>query len=224
MLTPKRIAVIDPFMVSPALNCYNRLVESLPAKLQYHQPHLMGVTTLENAPADAYLVLGSASHVTQPLPWHQPLADFLFKELHQQKPVLGICFGHQLMCHRFGSQVEFYFADQQKFTGIRTVFLTKDVLSLRKGQSFTLSVSHRQVVTELSQDLEEIGHGLTNDIVRHKTLPFMGTQPHPEASAHFCAQTAQINDLKEVDIVQKDGLSLIRAFFDHYGITGTINL
>lgn len=222
MLTLKKIAVIDPFVVSPALPCFNRLVEHLPAKLQYHQPQLSGVTTLEAQPADAYIVLGSASHVFQNLPWHQPLAKFLLSQLEKRRPVLGICFGHQLLCHAFGAEVGFYKPDEEKLSGPRKVLLTQPVFGLSKGDSFTLAVSHRQVVKSLPDCLEEIGRGLKFDLVRHKKWPFMGTQPHAEASVDFCQSSSLMSDATNIRVVQSDGMRLIKAFFIHHQIIGNI--
>ena len=49
------------------------------------------------------------------------------------------------------------------------------------------AVSHSYRVENLPTTMEEIGYSdlFKNDIVRHKTLPFVGLQPHPEASDHF---------------------------------------
>ncbi|MFP5490780.1 MAG: glutamine amidotransferase-related protein [Bacteriovoracia bacterium] len=218
----KKIAVIDPFIVSPALPCFNRLVESLDAKLQYHQPQLQGITTLKKAPADAYIVLGSASHVFQNLPWHQPLADFLFNVLHEKRPVLGLCFGHQLMCQRFGGVVDYYAPDETKLTGPREVKITQDVFGLKSGTVLKMAVSHRQVVKVLPPELEEIGVGLRFDLIRHKTLPFLGSQPHAEASVDFCSTEALMDNSADVESVQTDGMKLVRSFFHHHGILARI--
>lgn len=214
----KKIAVIDPFMVNPALSCFNRLVENLLARLYYHHPQ-QNLTTLENHPADAYIVLGSASHVYHELPWHGPLGDFILKVLHENKPVLGICFGHQLMCHRFGGKVEYYISEEVKLTGVREVTLKQDVFGLKAGDKLSLPIKHKQVVKQIPPELVEIGHGLAHDIVIHNTLPFMGTQPHPEASVEFCnnESSGQLAP-EQIRAAQNDGMRLIKAFFTHHGI------
>ncbi len=218
----KKIAVIDPFVVKPSLSCFNRLVQELPAKLHYHHPQ-ENLSTLEQYPADAYIVLGSSSHVSQELPWHAPLSDFLLRMLREHKPVLGICFGHQLMCHRLGGKVDYYISEDVKLTGVRAVTIKQDVFGLKAGTVLSLPIRHKQVVKQLPPELEEIGEGLPYDIIRHRTLPFLGTQPHPEASAEFCTNEPAVLTPAQVETAQRDGMNLIKAFFRHHKILVNIS-
>lgn len=216
----KQIAIIDPFIKSPALNCFNGLVNLLGVPATYHMPAAWGLESLyqEASQAQAYIVLGSASHVHENLPWQKPLADFLIEELKKNKPVLGCCFGHQLICHALGAQVEFYSADEAKLLGSRKVIIQKPFWNFKQGEEFTLGVTHKQVVRNLPQELIPVGHGLENDIVIHETLPFMGTQAHPEASNYFCAHDITNMQSPEISLVQTDGSRLIRRFFKHFDL------
>ncbi len=204
----KKIAVVDPYMVTPALSAYNRMVDLLGVPLHYHQPRV-APGTLETARADAYLVLGSASHVTEALEWHSPLADFLLAELRRGKPVLGICFGHQLICHALGGEVRFLHADERKLTGARTVELTRELAGLPSGERLSLAVRHRQAVVKLPEELVEVGRGvdpaLPHDLVAHREWPFLGCQPHPE---EFPAE----------GVLPVDGDRLIKGFFRSHGV------
>ena len=53
---------------------------------------------------EAYLVTGSPAGVYDPLPWIEPLKQFL-RDAGDRK-LVGICFGHQLMAEAFGGHVE----------------------------------------------------------------------------------------------------------------------
>jgi len=53
---------------------------------------------------EAYLVTGSPAGAYDPLPWIEPLKQFL-RDAGDRK-LVGICFGHQLMAEAFGGHVE----------------------------------------------------------------------------------------------------------------------
>ncbi|MDO8380927.1 type 1 glutamine amidotransferase [Phenylobacterium sp.] len=52
---------------------------------------------------EAYIVTGSSAGVYDPLPWIAPLSDFL--RAARGTPMVGICFGHQIMAQAFGGKV-----------------------------------------------------------------------------------------------------------------------
>lgn len=53
---------------------------------------------------DAWLVTGSPHSVHQPEPWQPALAQFLVQAV-AQRPVVGICYGHQLLHQALGGEV-----------------------------------------------------------------------------------------------------------------------
>jgi len=54
---------------------------------------------------DAYIVTGSRYSTYDPLPWIAALKDFV-RAAAQSRPLVGICFGHQLIADAFGGRVE----------------------------------------------------------------------------------------------------------------------
>jgi GMP synthase-like glutamine amidotransferase len=52
----------------------------------------------------AYVITGSAAGVYDDLPWIAPLGEFL-KEAKGRIPLVGVCFGHQMMAEAFGGKV-----------------------------------------------------------------------------------------------------------------------
>lgn len=62
---------------------------------------------LPDAPeaCDAYVVTGSSAGVYDPLPWIEPLKDFL-RAAKGRAALVGVCFGHQVMAEAFGGKVE----------------------------------------------------------------------------------------------------------------------
>src|SRR3954447_3592423 len=53
---------------------------------------------------EAYLITGSPAGVYDPLPWIEPLQQFIRSA--KESKIVGICFGHQVMAEALGGHVE----------------------------------------------------------------------------------------------------------------------
>ena len=58
------------------------------------------------ARAAGIIVTGSSSSVTEQAPWMKRTGAFLRRAAEEGVPVLGICFGHQLLADAFGGKVQ----------------------------------------------------------------------------------------------------------------------
>ena len=96
---------------------------------------------------DSYVITGSRNSVYDGLPWIADLAAFVQRALDAGKPVVGICFGHQLIAHFFGGQAA-------KASGwavgvhVSELLANEPWLSPHAGE-FGLLSSHQDQVTEL---------------------------------------------------------------------------
>lgn len=54
------------------------------------------------------IITGSHANVTELLPWIERLAAWMADAVQQQFPMLGICFGHQILAHSMGGRVDFH--------------------------------------------------------------------------------------------------------------------
>jgi len=178
------ILVIDPAVKTPELETFNRLAQSSPISLTYHLPALFGLNSLHKLNDEeikGIIVLGSLSSVNEQLPWQLELGILLKKYFDQKTPVLGLCFGHQLIAHLFGGKVDYVFADQKKHLGFREVSLKENRLwgSPCKGE---LYVSHQEHVVTVPKDFKITAESDSVPIegLAHTSHPIWTFQPHPE--------------------------------------------
>lgn len=215
------IAVIDNSIQQLSLSCLNRLVENRCYRFTYHIPSFYGIDSLlKSRQIDGMIILGSNSNVSDRLPWQKDLAQFAIDKLHKGIPVLGICFGHQLMADAFGSTIDYVTEDQQKFSGRRDVTFIKDVrCCFKSGEKVSIGYAHQQEIKILSSDLV---HLATSDICRyevvtHKKLPFLGTQGHPEADIEFIETNMSPQpSTEDRQIIFEGGTKFIDCFFEHF--------
>lgn len=165
----------------------------------------------------AYVILGSASNVDQELSWHTPLAEFINKELLRNIPTLGICFGHQLMADYYGCQVGFLTNDRTYFKEKRKITFTKKLSSYDPGHSTELVYAHEQAVLEISNAFEIIAESDRSpfECLKHKDLPLLTTQSHPEASEKFIQE--YLGETIAPELI-KNGQDFIQAFLEEYQV------
>ncbi|MGB9807415.1 MAG: glutamine-hydrolyzing GMP synthase [Thermosulfidibacteraceae bacterium] len=97
-------------------------------------------------------------------------------------PILGICYGMQLLVHIFGGRVEK--ADKREYGMAYFEVLENDELFQGIPCNFVVWMSHSDSVVELPEVFKVIGRTRDNPYgaIRHKSLPIYGLQFHPEVS------------------------------------------
>jgi GMP synthase (glutamine-hydrolysing) len=100
--------------------------------------------------------------------------------LDSEVPILGVCFGHQLMAHAFGGEV--LLDRRHVFKMARTVVLSQDSLFKRLPKSIMLLESRYEVVKSLPKGFNLLAKSEASEIAttRHRTRPLYGVQFHPE--------------------------------------------
>lgn len=221
-MTPKfHIAIIDCAIKTPSSRCFNRLVHNIDHKLTFHQLPQLGIACMEEA--DAYIIFGSYSNVCDRLDWHQELSQFIKNELEKSKPVLGICFGHQLIADLFGGDVDRVKPEQENFSyhGTREIIFSENRLKIPANSHVDVFTSHAYEVKTIPESFEQIASSneCLFDGLSHKTLPFFSFQGHPEASHFFVEETINANREKPLEAQTQEKASqggdlIIGAFID----------
>lgn len=136
----------------------------------------------------AVIVTGSNAMVTDRAQWMEETAAWLRCLVEQNVPVLGICFGHQLLAYALGGEVR----DNPNGTEVGTVTtrLTNhaqyDPLLHKLPTSLVVQASHRQSVVKLPEAATLLA---TSDQDPHHAFRVgasaWGVQFHPEFDAHI---------------------------------------
>ncbi len=211
------IAFIDCYLDSPANHCVNYFNEQNNIISTYHIASKYGLESLkelESKPT-AYIILGSASNVTTPLQWHLDLANFIDQQLKNNIPTLGICFGHQLMASFYGSKVNFIDKERTYLQEVREIEFISRFSNYKPHQKTLLSFAHAQIIKNLSDAFIPIAKSekFKNEIIKHKELPFIGIQAHPEASRLFLKKTVELDNCSK-DLLS-NGQNFLREFYKY---------
>ena len=132
-----------------------------------------------------YLIPGSNNAAYDDLPWIQALQEWIRKATVQKVPLVGICFGHQLIAQALGGCVERF--DGGWGVGIREMeVLDEDMLPYFPNRKMRLIVNHHDQVMQLPEGATPLA---TSDFCRydgfrigHHILTFQG---HPEFTVDY---------------------------------------
>lgn len=163
--------------------------------------------------ADALVVMGSAASVDDELPWLQDLSEWLrpIVDGEVELPLLGICFGHQLLAHLAGAEVDFNRSDRKKRLAVETTRI--DGSRFFPSGEHRVVVSHREQVTSLPAGYRAIAArpGVPLDGIEHLERPLASFQFHPEAREEFADRTGLGKGMIDARL-REDSESILRAF------------
>ena len=131
----------------------------------------------------AIIITGSIDMVTERLDWSERTATWIKDAVTKQVPILGVCFGHQLLAHAFGGEIgdnpngaEFGTITVNKSASASTDKLFKDLPDSLNVQAF-----HFESILNLPEHAVVLA---SNDMDKHHAYRFgdnaWGVQFHPE--------------------------------------------
>lgn len=126
--------------------------------------------------ADGWLLTGSRHGAYEDHAFIPPLEDFIRKAYAKAVPMVGICFGHQIIAQALGGKVE-------KFSGGWSVGAQDYDF---QGQTLTLNAWHQDQVTQIPEGAQIAA---TNGFCENAALIYPGraftVQAHPEFRDDF---------------------------------------
>ena len=212
-----RLWVIDPSMARAEDQGVEQILQDWPGESRVLRPALSegdGPTPADAYDADGVVLIGSRASVQDDHPWLSPLADWLrpMVDGEVELPLLGICFGHQLMAHLAGGAVGFVRPDRSKLLGIEESTLKGGRL-IPEETRLRVVVSHHEEVKRPPRGYRVVASRRESPIdgLEHERLPVFTFQFHPEARDQFLA-AAGLDPAGADERLAEDSQRLLGAF------------
>lgn len=180
-----------------------------------------GDTLPDPRKVEAILITGAAAGVYDELDWMAPLEDFVRKAYVNQTPMVGVCFGHQLIAQALGGSVR----KSEKGWGIgRHVYQVLPENGVIDGETIAVPCSHQDQVVEAPSDALTI---LSSEFTPHAGLLYangttLTVQSHPEFDVEFAQVCCDLRDGKAPDDVVLAARASLAQPLDNAKLGGAI--
>jgi GMP synthase (glutamine-hydrolysing) len=148
------------------------------------------------------IVTGSASSVTERARWMLLVESWLRELVAARTPVLGVCFGHQILAQALGGEVQRNPRGREMGT-VELEVMAKDVLFGGEVGATTVNMSHCDSVVRLPPGAELLAR---TTLEPHAALRFAprawGVQFHPEFDLHVMREYIE----ERGDLLRGEGL------------------
>jgi GMP synthase-like glutamine amidotransferase len=135
---------------------------------------------------DAYLITGSAAGVYDGDPWIDSLKGFV-RDLSGSTPLIGVCFGHQLMAEAYGGRV--IKSPKGWGIGLHSYEVQRRAAWMDELPAFTIPASHQDQVVELPNDATVLAASAFTSfaVLDYPSRRAISLQGHPEFSPDYAA-------------------------------------
>lgn len=113
MLDPMKVALLKMGTTMPSVKAkYGDYEDWFANALQFEPSDLLVINAIEEAPFpengqfNGLIISGSSHAVYDREPWSERAGDWIQEQMNTQIPILGVCYGHQLIAQRLGARVD----------------------------------------------------------------------------------------------------------------------
>ena len=170
---------------------------------------------------EAILITGSSAGVYDAFDWIAPLEEFVRAAHESHVPMVGVCFGHQLIAQALGGTVR----KSEKGWGIgRHVYQVLPENGVIAGEEVAIAASHQDQVIEPPNDALTI---LSSEFTPHAGLLYangttLTVQPHPEFDVAFAQVCCDLRDGKAPDDIVATARASLAEPMDNAKLGGAI--
>lgn len=176
------------------------------------------------ATLEGVVITGSPAGVYEDHFWLDPLRAFIRSAYGHKTPMLGVCFGHQIMADALGGDVR----KSEKGWGLgRHTYTVKSRPAFMQSAPAALNVacSHQDQVITAPPDAEVIlGSDFTpNAGLAYRNGAALSFQPHPEFADDYTLALAEMRRGKAPDPVVETALASVATRSDSADVAGYIS-
>lgn len=178
----------------PYAAMFQRMFDAAESGFDYEViPAFDGNTLPDPGDLQAVLITGSAAGVYDELAWLAPLRDFIRKAYAVEAPMLGICFGHQIMADALGGEVR----RSEKGWGLgrhnyRVVHRPDFMADAAPALSIACSHQDQVIVPPAAAKVILASEFTPNAGLLYKSGRAMSLQPHPEFADDYTMALAEL--------------------------------
>ncbi len=184
-------------------------------RLSPQQLRLIDVAAGESLPSPrevaGALITGSAAMVTERAAWSERTAGWIRDAMDVELPLFGVCYGHQLMAHALGGQVDYLPGGREIGTQPIELLPTAqpEALPATLPPVFRAHTTHEQSVLEVPAGTLVLAKSIRDPhhLLRYGQQAF-SAQFHPE----FNADVMRAYILRKRDAMRREGFDADRSF------------
>ncbi len=158
------------------------------------------------------IITGSGAMVTDRHPWSERAAQWIREAMAIGTPLLGVCYGHQLMADALGGRVGFH--PKGREVGCQKIHLSdtamEDPFLKNWPSTFSAHLLHEQTIVEMPHGATVLAYSShdPHQIVRYGPRA-ISTQFHPEFTIDI--NTAYLK--RQAEVLHQEGMSLDDLLF-----------